>query len=534
MNPWTSAFGRRIARVMGVLLLGIVMTVRSDASVATALDTFVYADDPTSDHRVIGVDDKFLYKRYDLELTSGSWRTAEEVDRVLWKHWVSIYVPDRIQTSTALLVISGGSNASTPAFGELDDSIGPVSIVTGSVIVDVGQIPNQPIQFAGENDPRTEDALIAHSWRKFLDDPSDTTWPAQLPMTRAAVKAMDLVQDFLALIEPSDPIDDFIVAGASKRGWTTWLAAAAENGPLGQGRVSAIIPMVIDTLNLEESFDHHFNVYGFWAPAVGDYVDAGVMDFRGTPEASELYAIVDPYAYRSRLTMPKVILNSTGDQFFLPDSSKLYLDGLPGDTWLRYYPNTDHSLSQLSNPLAEILPLYGILLDKGSSAVPDHSWSVLEDGTLELQTSVTGATVKLWQATNPSARDFRLETIGAAFTSTAVANEGGVFRANVSPPESGWTAYFLELSFLDGTSATTGVQVVTKSTDPELRIASTESGIELSFNSKRGEYYELLAGESLGDMSVVESIVPTADLTTWLDPTPEEPRKFYRLRVVTP
>ncbi len=35
--------------------------------------------------------------------------------------------------------------------------------------------------------------------------------------------------------------------------------------------------------------------------------------------------IIDPYEYRDLLTMPKLVLNSAGDQFFLPDSSQFGL-----------------------------------------------------------------------------------------------------------------------------------------------------------------------------------------------------------------
>ena len=42
--------------------------------------------------------------------------------------------------------------------------------------------------------------------------------------------------------------------------------------------------------------------------------------------------------------MPKFIINASGDQFFLPDSSQFYFDELPGVRYLRYVPNADHSL----------------------------------------------------------------------------------------------------------------------------------------------------------------------------------------------
>ncbi len=44
------------------------------------------------------------------------------------------------------------------------------------------------------------------------------------------------------------------------------------------------------------------------------------------PRLKELYKIVDPYYNLERLTEPKFIVNASGDQFFLPDSSRFYYD----------------------------------------------------------------------------------------------------------------------------------------------------------------------------------------------------------------
>ena len=70
------------------------------------------------------------------------------------------------------------------------------------------------------------------------------------------------------------------------------------------------------------------------------------MERIGTPEFRALMRIEEPYEYRTRLTLPKLILNAAGDQFFLPDSSRFYFDDLPGEKHLRYIPNTDHSLDK--------------------------------------------------------------------------------------------------------------------------------------------------------------------------------------------
>jgi PhoPQ-activated pathogenicity-related protein len=56
--------------------------------------------------------------------------------------------------------------------------------------------------------------------------------------------------------------------------------------------------------------------------------------------------------------------------------------------------------------------------------------------------------VKLWQASNPNARDFRLSTIGAAWTSTTLTDQGGgVYLGAVSSPSQGWKAFFVELDY---------------------------------------------------------------------------------------
>src|SRR5205085_12018185 len=164
--------------------------------------------------------------------------------------------------------------------------------------------------------PRNEDDFIAYTWNKFLRA-GDDKWPARLPMTKSAVRAMDAVTAFASSAAGGgNKVSRFVVSGASKRGWTTWTAAAVDT------RVVAIVPAVIDLLNVEPSFIHHFRAYGAYSDAVKDYVEQGIMDWIGTPRFRALMKIEEPYEYRDRLKMPKLLLNASGDQFFLPDSSQ--------------------------------------------------------------------------------------------------------------------------------------------------------------------------------------------------------------------
>src|SRR5262249_44019562 len=152
-----------------------------------------------------------------------------------------------------------------------------------------------------------------------------------------------------------------------------------------------------------------------WAPSVRDYTHFRIMDWTSTPEYYALMEIEDPYHYRQRFTLPKFIINAAGDQFFLPDSSQFYFNDLPGVKYLRYIPNADHSLRG-SDAYETLLACYHAILN--NNPLPQFSWTVEKDGALRVTTKTRPSAVKLWQATNPDARDFRLETLGPHYEST--------------------------------------------------------------------------------------------------------------------
>jgi PhoPQ-activated pathogenicity-related protein len=210
-------------------------------------------------------------------------------------------------------------------------------------------------------------------------------------------------------------------------------------------RVVAIAPLVIDVLNVQKSMRHHYAAYGFWAPSVGDYTDQKIFRHLGTPEMGKLEKLVDPYFYRDRLAMPKFIMNASGDQFFLPDSSQFYFDDLTGDKYLRYVPNADHGLDD-TDAVESLLAFYLTVLH--NKPRPVMSWTFEDDGTIRVVSKTPAAKAVLWQATNPAARDFRVETLGKKYTSTDLKEQGdGVYLGKVAAPSSGWTAYYIELTY---------------------------------------------------------------------------------------
>jgi PhoPQ-activated pathogenicity-related protein len=405
----------------------------------TGLDRYVKAPDSAYKWALVKTIPGDGVTAYVLDMTSQTWLTKDEVDRPEWKHWVVVYKPDTVKHSTALLMIGGGANGSAaPAKQEPFNA--QIAKKTSSVTIELRMVPNQPLSFFGESRKRSEDSIIAYNWAKHMET-GDDRWATRLPMTKAAVKAMDAASEFLKSEAGGKlMVDKFVVTGGSKRGWTTWTTGIVDK------RVVAIMPAVIDMLNMAPSFIHHWRAYGFWAPAVNDYVEHGVMDKVGTPEFKRLMRLVEPYEYRGRLTMPKFIVNSAGDQFFLPDSSQFYWDDLKGEKYLRYVPNTDHGVTRRSDAADSLAAYYASIINNWKR--PEFDWSIAKDGTITVKSQVKPSAVKLWQANNPDARDFRLERIGPAYKSTDLAETAPntwVVKAPAVPK--GWTAYFVELTF---------------------------------------------------------------------------------------
>ena len=434
-------------------VLSLVLAPVSLAEVGTtALDDYVSAPDPDYAFTHLDTRNGEGYTIYEIAMASQQWRSPAEVDRTLWQHQLLIAVPWSTLASaghTALLVVNGGQNKK--AGSPNDDLIGLLSVATGAVSAMINQVPNQPLIFSDEGSPRTEDALLAYGMDKYLAT-ADAEWLVQLPMTKAVVRAMDTVQTFVAELDdwwvnPS-PISDFIVAGGSKRGWATWLTAAVEARKGGASRVKAILPISIDLLNLGEQFRRHWEAYGFYTPAIHDYADFDLPCRAQTPAGRAMVNIIDPYAYRERLTMPKLVINSAGDQFFLPDSSQLYFADLPEPKLLRYTFNTDHTQGQ--DPADLVLSTLSWLEDRlKEEPSPAFDWILEPDGSIRLRTSTPPDRVRLWQATNAQARDFRLETLGPdAWQSTQLVDDGqGVYLGQVTPPPQGWTAFSLEVTY---------------------------------------------------------------------------------------
>jgi PhoPQ-activated pathogenicity-related protein len=421
----------------------------------TALDRYVAAPDPNFSWKVLRELKAAGATATLLEMTSQKWLTEKEVEQPLWKHWLTVVRPASVGSDIGFLFITSGRLDRDPPTQPPAWMI-ELARDTGTVVSELRLVPNQPVVFMDDpgRKPRLEDDFIAYTWDKFLRT-GDEQWPARLPMTKSAVRAMDAVTAFVASeAGGASNVTRFVVAGGSKRGWTTWTTAAVDS------RVVAIVPLVIDLLNIEPSFIHHWRAYGAWSDAVDDYVEHRIFPWMGTPQFRALMKIEEPFEYRDRLTLPKFIVNASGDEFFLPDSSRFYFDALHGEKHLRYVPNTGHSLDK-TDAIATVHTFYASIV-KGTPR-PEVRWSFEDDGSIKVVAKQLPSEVKVWQATNPKARNFRIDVIGPTYSATMLSPSGpNTWVARVPAPAAGWTAFFVELTF-PGThplKITSGVRVV--------------------------------------------------------------------------
>jgi PhoPQ-activated pathogenicity-related protein len=426
-----------------------------DLRTSNVLENYVNTPDPAYEYHQVGQTvsgvSQTPYKYYVLDMTSQKWRSEADVNLPYWHHWMEVYVPYDSEGQvadldpTSLLFIRGGSNTSN-APTQPDPTMATYATANASIVTVLRIVPNEDVIFTDETTPREEDEIIAYTLDKYLGhlgEPGNDTWPLLLPMVKSAVRAMDTVQDFAQTLDPTQHVDNFFVSGESKRGWTTWLTAAVDD------RVRGIMPGVFDNLNQASQMVNHYGVLGKFSEEVRDYTNKNIFERILTPEAQLLGKIVDPYSYlrNGRFDdMPKLVLNSAGDEFFVPDSSRFYFKDLPGtQNYLRYIPNTGHGLDERA--VSSRMTFYDAILH--DRPLPKYDWTVEQDGSIHVHADTAPSQVLLWQKINPDARDFRSGyTPQYVWTSTTLTDlGGGNYVGDVDTPATGAIAYLVELTF---------------------------------------------------------------------------------------
>ncbi|MCW7762778.1 PhoPQ-activated pathogenicity-related family protein [Photorhabdus luminescens] len=396
------------------------------------------------------------------QLTSQLWSPGNVILPAEWQHNVDIFIPDHPLSQRALVIVNNGTNYNSGSKAPVlptdfsATTLAAIARATNTIVISISNIPNQYLVYRDDGKPRKEDDSVAHSWTLFMNEPEKQSLiPLRIPMATSVSQAITLAQQELT----SWNINKFIVSGASKRGWTTWLSAIADT------RVDAIVPFIIDILDTRAAFKHIYKSYGKnWPIAFYPYYQEHVDEKVDTPAFAKLMQIEDPLQYlgsiyESRLAIPKYIVNASGDDYYAADNARFYYDALPGDKSLRVAPNSDHrgignfteqSLITFINRLQQSIPLPKL-------NVTLHAQQ--NSQILTVTFSEKPEKVIRWTATNPISRDFRY-ACGIRYKASPLdMSTTQQIEISLNSPNIGWEATYIEATFSDGYVATTRVYI---------------------------------------------------------------------------
>ena len=428
------SFHVRFSTAAFVLFLG------AKVLAADPLERYIAAPDDTYKWSVRSTTHTNGFTTATIAMTSQTWRTSA------WTHVVTIVRPDKMRhPESAFLFITGDSGRN---FVPL---IAKVASEGGAMAAMLTRVPNQPL-YGGKK----EDALIAYTFKQYMET-GDDTWPVLLPMVKSAVRAMDTVQAY-AKQEHKESVEKFVVSGASKRGWTTWLSGAVDK------RVVGIAPMVIDMLNMKAQTQWAQKVYGKQSEQIRDYTELNLIDKMDHPRMVQLRSFVDPYSYRARYNLPKLLLLGTNDPYWTVDSLRHYWNDLPGPKLVFQTPNAGHDLGGALGSISAINSLaafFQMIADK--EELPTMEWKLSADATPHLHVHVnrSAKAIRLWTADSAD-RDFRNDQ----WTSKELEVKPGssVADADIEKPASGYRAFMGEVTLTNSLGheykLSTQVQVV--------------------------------------------------------------------------
>ena len=388
--------------------------------------------------------------------------TSQEWEGILWTHDLVVFLPKSATVKDRMYLLNNGGQwkATGLTYGAMmaNSMKAPVALLLG--------IPNQPLF-----DGKREDDLIAETFVRYLAT-KDDAWPLLFPMVKSLVKAMDALQE-LSAKEWGTKVEKFVVGGASKRGWTTWLTAAADP------RVVAITPMVIDVLNMPSQMKRQQECFGAVSEQIKPYVARQLVPMPDTPEAKLLWGWVDPYTYRAKYTMPKLIVLGNNDRYWAPDALNIYWDDLPGQKWISYTPNAGHSLTTVGADGKKGDPMRAFNATAAftrhiftGKPMPEITWKHEETAEGGVKLTVTGnpapTAFHLWSATAPT-KDLR----EARWNFIDLPLKDGKTEAVVSRPESGVVSFYVDCAYeIDGIPYTLCTQLRIAEAKPKTAAAT--------------------------------------------------------------
>lgn len=394
----------------------------SSPAQANPLTTYVQAKDSHLAWHTAGQSLSGGMRVTRIQMVSQAWRGE------LWHHHLLIVTPKTLtHPDQAFLMVAGDGEGNA----YINDLV-TLAERGGTLAAVIMNVPNQPLY-----EGRREDELIAYTFNQYLLS-GDESWPLLFPMVKSVARAMDVVQAFAGK-SGAGRIKQFVVSGASKRGWTTWLSAAVD------ARIKAIAPKVIDVLNMQPQLQWSEQVYGQQSVKIRDYTELNLHRKQNSPAMQKLRSWVDPYEYRDLFTMPKLLLLGTNDPYWTVDSLRHYWHELPEPKLIYQTPNAGHNLNGGQESLKTLAAFYEMVVR--DQPLPKLSWQFAYQNNqqveLKLQSSLKADRATLWSAFSED-RDFRPDHWESQ--ALDVAGDSQLISTGLARPEQGYKAFMLELT----------------------------------------------------------------------------------------
>jgi PhoPQ-activated pathogenicity-related protein len=219
-------------------------------------------------------------------------------------------------------------------------------------------------------------------------------------------------------------------------------------------------------LDLPKQVPHHLAFYkGKPSEQIGDYVAGGMLQLLNTPIGQRLVELEDPYSYRDRYTMPKLIINGTNDRYWAQDALNLYWDGLPEPKWILYAPNSGHGLDDRTRVLATLVAFIQTLA-RGRS-LPKMEWTLNETPQgleIRVRSQPAAREARMWFAGTP---DYDLRESRWASAPMTRTRDGG-WQGFLQRPRRGRATAYAELVFdIDGRLFTLTTQLKVLEANPQ-------------------------------------------------------------------
>lgn len=375
-----------------------------------ALETYVAKADTSYRWNIESRQEEQYGRFYEVSLLSQTWQG------IRWTHRLMLYIPQNAKRPGTLLLVLRhiyNRNAGLASLKYISDS-------TNTPSAFLFDMPNQPL-FNGKE----EDDLQAYTFSEYIRT-GDSSWPLLFPMVKSVVRALDAIQDITAR-EEEFLVNKFIVAGHSKRGHTSWLAAAVDK------RIIGIIPIAIDVLNAKVQMPHHKKAFG--AYSTPSEAATNFLEELDKPLGSSLIQMIDPYAYKEQLNLPKLIVSATNDEYFPTDALNLYWQGLIGTNSILYLSNAGHVRAD-SDPRVNPTAFAFVRAVANDRTLPYFTWKFISTkDSIKLTIKADTAALKavLWQSSSTS-NDFRTSQWHASHMKVISRGKSREFVASIAKP----------------------------------------------------------------------------------------------------